>query len=142
MDLRILWGIVILLFILLEVFTFNLVALWFIAGALVSFALSFFVDSFATQLLVFGIVSLISLMLTKPLADKYMINKIAKNNAEYLVGKKGIVLKAPTKSTLVGQAKVDGKQWTISSSDKLKADDDIEVIDIEGIKLIVRKVNE
>jgi len=139
MDLRIVWAIVIVLFVILEVFTFNLVALWFIAGAVVAFAVSFFVDSFVTQILIFGIVSLIALIVTKPLADKYMVNKIARNNADYVIGKTGVIIKSPTKTT-TGQAKVDGKQWSVSSREKLIVDDEIEVLNIEGIKLEVRKV--
>jgi len=139
MDYKILWAVVVVLFVLIELFTFNLVALWFVFGSVVAFALAFFVDSFITQILVFGIVSLISLIITKPLADKYMVNKIVKNNADYIIGKKGVITKAPTK-TVNGQAKVDGKQWTVCSDAKIEVDDEIEVLSIDGVKLKVRKV--
>jgi Membrane protein implicated in regulation of membrane protease activity len=139
MDLSIMWLVVLILFILVEIFTFDLISIWFILGSVVSLILSLFVDNFIIQVLVFSLVSLITLILSRPFVKKYMDNKRENTNFDVVVGKIAIVTKEPTKTTK-GQAKVEGKLWTIISDDEIEIDDKVEVLKIEGVKLKVRKV--
>lgn len=140
MDLSIMWLIVMILFIFVEMFTFNLVSIWFIFGSFLALILSLFVDNFVAQVTVFVITSLITLVLSRPFVKKYMANKIEKTNLDLVIGKIAIVTVAPTK-TNNGQAKVQGKFWTIISEDKIELNDEVEVLEIDGVKLKVRKVD-
>ena len=139
MDLSLMWAIVLIILILAEIFTFNLVSIWFVIGSIVAFAMSFFNDNMILQILVFVVVSLLTLIITKPLCNKYMNKKRENTNLDSVVGKIAIVVKEPTK-TSKGQAKVEGKIWTVVSEDILSIDDKVEVEEIEGVKLKVRKV--
>lgn len=140
MELWIMWLIILLLFILVEIFTFNLVAIWFIIGSVVSLILSLFIDSFIIQVLVFVLVTLFTLILSKPFVKKYMNKKMVKTNLDTVIGKTAIVTKKPTRSNN-GQVKIQGKYWTIITEDKLEIDDEVEILNIEGVKLRVRKVD-
>lgn len=140
MNLSIIWVIVLILFILTEMFTFNLVSIWFVVGSIVALGLSFFTDNFIFQVLVFSVVSLLTLILFKPFFNKYMVKKIEKTNLDSVIGKIAIVTKSPTR-TSNGQAKIQGKFWTIISDDEIELNEEVEVLSIEGVKLKVRKVD-
>lgn len=139
MALSIMWLIIMILFIFVEIFTFNLVSIWFIFGSLLALILSLFVDNFIVQVTVFVITSLVTLILSRPFVKKYMAKKIEKTNLDLVIGKTAIVTTAPTKISN-GQAKIQGKFWTIISDDKIELNDEVEVLEIEGVKLKVRKV--
>lgn len=139
MALSIMWLIIMILFIFVEIFTFNLVSIWFIFGSLLALIFSLFVDNFIVQVTVFVITSLVTLIFSRPFVKKYMAKKIEKTNLDLVIGKTAIVTTAPTKISN-GQAKIQGKFWTIISDDKIELNDEVEVLEIEGVKLKVRKV--
>ena len=41
-----------------------------------------------------------------------------------------------------GEVKVDGKRWTAISDKKIKKDSKVEILAIEGVKLLVKEVKE
>ena len=57
---------------LVEIFTTALVCIWFVIGSLFAFGVSFITDSVILQLLVFVVVSGISLAFTRPMVAKYL----------------------------------------------------------------------
>ena len=75
---------------------------------------------------------------TRPLVNKYIKKNIEKTNIDKVMGKIGIALTdiEPLKN---GRVKVDGKDWMASSESKIKKNEKIEVLKIEGAKIIVRK---
>lgn len=140
MPLWILWLIVIIVLTFLEIITVNLVSIWFIASAIISLFMSFFVDSFSIQFAVFVILGLVLMLLTRP----YLVKKFAKNkeptNLDRVIGMRGIV--SEDIDGVVGEVKVDGKRWSAISTQKIKSGSTVIVDAIDGVKLIVRKEEE
>lgn len=141
MDMWIWWLIIIILLTILEVVTINLVSIWFIASALISLILSFFMDSFYIEFGVFVLLGLILMLLTRPLILKKMNKKDTKTNLDRVIGMEGVVTEEITKLN-PGEVKVDGKKWTAISSKKIEVGETIIVDAIDGVKLIVRKGDE
>jgi membrane protein implicated in regulation of membrane protease activity len=132
------WLLVIFAFLLIEAFTMNLVTIWFAFGALCAFISVYFTDNLVIQLIVFLVFSIISLILTRPILKKYINCNIEKTNIDKVIGQIGIALTdiEPLKN---GRVKVDGKNWMATSEDKIKENEKVEVLKIEGAKIIVRK---
>lgn len=126
---------------LIEVLTTNLVTVWYIASALVSLVLSFFVDSYLIQFAVFVILGTILLLTTRDYLLKLIVTKKEKTNLDRVVGMTGIVTEEITKKNF-GEVKVDGKRWTAISNKKIKVDSTVKVLEIDGVKLKVEEVEE
>lgn len=132
------WFIAIFVFLIIESLTLNLVTIWFAFGSLCAFISVYFTDNLIIQLIVFIIMTSLSLIITRPLVNKYIKKNIEKTNIDKVMDKVGIALTdiEPLKN---GRVKVDGKNWMASSEKKIKKDEKIEVLKIEGAKVIVRK---
>lgn len=138
MDIWILWLIVIVLLVILEAITINLVCVWFIASGLISLLLSFFVDSFYIQFAVFVLLGLVLMLITRPILIKKFSKSDIKTNLDRVLGMEGVVTEEITKQT-IGEVKVDGKKWSAISDQKISIGSTIIVESIDGVKLVVRK---
>lgn len=132
------WLIIIILLTALEVVTINLVSIWFIISGIVSLFLSFIIDSFYIQFFIFVLLGIILMILTRP----YLVKKLTKNkvttNLDRVIGMEGIVTEEITKFK-TGEVKVDGKRWSAISNENIKVGSIVNIKDIDGVKLIVRK---
>ena len=140
-----LWLGIIILTIVLEATSYDLISIWFSAGALVSMILAI-IDAttkleinWVAQVLVFVIVSLILILSLRPVTKKYLKRIDVKTNIDTIVGKHGIVVDA-IESGERGTVKVDGVIWTAISNDDVLSDEKVEVLAIEGNKLIVKAI--
>lgn len=138
-----LWLIIFVLTLVVEALTTSLVSIWFSIGALFSFITSYITDSALIQFLVFVVVSVIALFVTKPIVKKYFKREIIKTNCNELIGKSALVIEEITDKNM-GKVKVSGQIWSALNKDKgtIDADSEVEVLSIEGVKLIVRKKDE
>jgi len=141
MDLWIVWLILIFLLIILEVSTINLVSVWFIASAIVSLILSFFIDSFMIQFAIFVILGIILLVTTRPVLSKMLHQKSESTNLDRVIGMTAVVTEE-IKRNVVGEVKVDGKRWSAIANKKIEVGEEVTVEEIDGVKLIVRKKEE
>lgn len=134
------WLIIIISLIIIELITAGLVSIWFAFGALASFIVSYFTNNLFVQIPIFIAVSIISLVITRPLAKKYLIKEEVKTNVNKLIGENAIVIEKLSK-TQMGKVKVDGQIWSAINSEKgvINIDSEVEVLSIEGVKLVVRK---
>ena len=137
------WFIMFLVLLGVEFATINLVTIWFAFGALVTIFLSFFVESIIVQSVVFVVVSLLSLILTKPIIKKFNVVQPNPTNSDRFIGKEGDVIK-DIKTNEYGEVKIFGEVWTAMSKQKgtLKVGTKVIVKDIEGVKLVVEKKEE
>lgn len=138
--LSIIWAILIVFFTVVEAFTLGLTSIWFAVGSLAALIASALGLSLVVQVFAFIIVAVVLLVYTRPLARK--IFKIGQNktNIDALIGKTGFVIKAIT-PTEVGQVKLNGQIWTAKGPEHETIDMglEVEVLAIEGVKLIVKK---
>ena len=127
---------------LCEGFTTQLVSIWFVLGSVCAAITSIFTDSVPIQSAVFLVVSLIALVVTRPLVNKIRQKKgKTSTNADRLIGKIGIVISDIGDVQKVGQVKVEGEIWTAKSqSAPIAKDSKIKVLAIEGVKLLVEPV--
>ena len=132
------WGLAFLVFIVIELATVNLVTIWFAVGSLITLFVSLYVESEIMQIIIFIIASLVSLIITKPIASKLKIRNIEPTNSDRYVGKKGEVTKKITPKEK-GEVKVLGTIWTAVSDETLEVGEEIRVKKIDGVKLIVEK---
>ena len=135
-----LWLGIVLVLGVVEAMTANLVCIWFILSGLVSLVLSFYVDNFIIELLVFILLGIILLVLTKKKLEEKLVRK-EKTNFDRIIGMKGIVTEE-IDELVVGEVKVDGKKWSAISDDKIEVGECVRILNIKGVKLEVERVKE
>ena len=128
----------------IEAATLNLCTIWFAIGALVSFFLTFTGMGRYGQVAVFFIVSCVLLIFTRPLAVRYINKNTVKTPVEGLGGKKARITEAVDNDRAAGAAVVEGQEWTARSADGSPIEKGalVEITEIQGVKLMVRKVKE
>jgi membrane protein implicated in regulation of membrane protease activity len=138
-----LWVIILVGTLIVEVVTFgNLISVWFSIGALAAYFAYLMGLSFPVQLAVFIVVSILSLLAVRPLAANYFRGNIVATNADRIIGQHTTLVKA-VKSNEWGEVNVYGTVWSVAelSNRPLDAGTIVEVVAIEGAKLIVKKVD-
>ena len=132
------WLVAILVFVFIELVSITLVTIWFAIGAIAAVITTFFTDSVVIQSIVFVVVSVLSLIITKPLVKKFKKFDITPTNSDRVIGKIGDVTKkiSPNK---YGEVKVFESIWTAKSDEEIKVGEKVKVLSIEGVKLIVKK---
>lgn len=132
------WLIIILFLGFIEAITVNLVTIWFVISGIVSLILSFFINNFIIQFSVFVILGILLLITTRSWLNKvFKINKY-KTNLDRVIGMRGIVTEKITKNS-PGEVKVDGKRWMAVSDKTINVDNDVKILEIDGVKLKVEK---
>ena len=139
MSLWIVWLIVVILLVIIEAMTVNLVSIWFIISGIITMFLSFFLNDLISQFAVFVLLGILLMLLTKPFLEDLKKNKEEKLNLERIIGMEGVVIKE-IKKNVVGEVKVDGKVWSAIADKKITVDSDVIVEEIRGVKLVVSKV--
>lgn len=136
------WLVAFVVLLVVEGIVPGLVSIWFAAGALAALVLSLFVDAVWAQALVFLAVSLVLLVLTRPLAKKYVNSRITPTNADRIVGSDCVVVEEIDNLRGTGAVSADGKVWTArmdTVDGKAPKDSVVKVVRIEGVRLIVSK---
>ena len=146
----IVWLALMIIMVIVECMGPALVSIWFAAGALVSLILSLFslipgvTIPWWVQVIVFVVVSAITLLALRPLSKRYLKRNIVNSNVDSLVGKRGL-LEEEIKPFEPGVCKINDVSWTaISTNGKetLDVKSVVEVVAIQGNKLLVKKVEE
>ena len=135
------WLVIVVLLTILEVITINLVSVWFVVSGIVSLFLSFIIDSFYIEFMVFVCLGLVLMLLTRPYLVKKLSKKKVSTNLDRVIGMEGIVTDEITKFK-IGEVKVDGKKWSAIADEKIKVGEEVIIDSIDGVKLIVRKGEE
>ena len=143
-NMVLIWLILLVVFVLVEVLTTQLVSIWFAGGALISLILAFINVKVNIQIIVFFVSSIAFLCITYPLYHKYMKNEVVHLNANSLIGKDGIVIKEINNKVSLGQIKIKGQVWSASSdSDEIiKEGEEVTVLKIEGVHAVVKRKKE
>lgn len=136
------WLIVAGIFFIIEIATVGFLLFWLGIGALLAMITSFITSNVLVQTIVFVVSSCILVPLTKPLADKFIGKKSVRTNSYSLLNKHGVVTSDINPIEGIGQVKVNGEIWSAKTEDEsiLTKGTEIEVIKIDGVKLIVSPV--
>ena len=92
------------------------------------------------QIIIFAIVSLALLAVTRPLAMKYFNQERQKTGAELLIGQKALVIEEIDTLSSKGRVEVRGQEWaakTDAPEGKIPKNAIVVVEGIQGVKLIV-----
>jgi len=132
------WLIAFVLLLFIEIVTVNLVSIWFALGAIFSMITSLFTDNLVIQIVVFISVSIVSLVLTKPIVKKFSTITRVPTNLDRVIGKTAEVTKKIT-SDNYGEVKVMGTIWTATGKGSFEVGEKVIVNKIDGVKLVVTK---
>jgi len=137
----IIWFAIILFAAIVEIATMDLTSVWFSISAVISFILAILNQSIVVQIVTFIVISTLLLLLVRPLAKRYFRTNIVSTNADRLVGKIGTCTKTIVPGER-GEVYIEGNYWTAitSGEETIEVDEKIEILAIEGVKLIVVKV--
>lgn len=133
----IMWLVIGIIFMIIEAMTVALLTIWFVGGAVAAMILAALGASTLVQVIGFLLVSIILLLLARPIIHKRNLATV-RTNADRLVGKVGVVTKEATEFSN-GQGRVAGQIWTIQHVNRtsLAVDTRFIVQAIDGVKLIV-----
>ena len=134
------WLALLIIFIVAECLTVGLISIWFAGGALIAMFVASAGASTVWQIVAFFVVSAILLIITRPIAVKYINNKKEKTNYQSVIGTVVKVIEKIDNLNQTGVAFADGKEWTaraVEDSVILEKDTFAKVVEIEGVKLIV-----
>ena len=123
----------------------GLVSIWFALGALAAMISSMLGAPLWLQLVWFFLVSVVSLLLTRPLAKKYVNGRAVPTNADMAIGKDCVVTETIDNVRGTGAVSVGGKIWTArmaSPEGRAEKGTVLCAVRIEGVKLIVEEKRE
>ena len=142
--LTVIWIVLLVLFLILEAATVQLVSAWFALGALCALLANLCGVGVVWQVVLFLVVSAICLIATRPLVKKMTATKIQKTNADRCIGAEAMVLEEINNLKYTGLVKAMGNTWTARSENGSVIPKDAVVIvrKMEGVKLIVSQQSE
>ncbi len=137
------WIVLLVVLIIVEAVTAQLVTIWFAAGAAAALIAELCGLEQWLQWVIFIAVSAIALIATRPLVRKVTKKAVQPTNADRCIGQTAVVTEDINNIEGRGQVHVNGITWTARSSDGtvFKKDERVTVEKIEGVKLIVKAQN-
>lgn len=137
----IVWLAIFIVMLGIEIATLGLTTIWFAGGALIATLVAAIDLPVYVQIPVFLVVSIVLLLFTRPVAQKYFNRQRIKTNAEGLIGQKALVTENICNSKGLGKAVINGQEWTARSAEdavELETETEATIVAIEGVKLILR----
>ena len=143
MPMTIVWGVIMVVMLAVEAATVGLVTIWFALGALCALISSALGSPVWLQAAWFVIISAAALILTRPLAKKYVNGRSQPTNADRVLGKSCVVCERIDNLAGTGAVSADGKVWTARSEtgESIEQGAVVTAKRIEGVKLIVSEEN-
>ena len=129
-------------FLIVEAVTAGLVSIWFVFGSLVALICAALGAAVWLQIFWFVIVSVATLVLTRPLVKRYVDSRSVATNADRSIGRTAVVTERIDNLAASGAVKLDGVVWTARSTDDavaIETGERVTVRAIEGVKLIVER---
>lgn len=119
-----------------------LISIWFIGGSIAGLISTVCGAPLWMQLTLFLAVSVLLLLLMRPMSRRLMSQKQTKTNAQSNVGKTVLVTEPIDNLRQTGAVKVSGVEWSARSVDgrQIAADTAVRIDKIEGAKVLVSAV--
>ncbi len=134
------WCFVLIAAVITELMTVQFVSIWFACAAFVSLLLAGFGAPLWAQLSAFCAVSVLLLIVTRPIVRKIRGGYV-RTNADLNIGKTAVITERVDNSLSKGRAKVGGVSWIAVSEDgsNIEEGEVVVIKDIDGAKLIVSR---
>ena len=126
--------------VLIELITLGITSIWFAVGAIVAAIFSYLGFGIWGQLAANLVVTIITLVFTRPIARKLLNERVTKTNVEEIVEKIGVVTEDIDNLNGQGVVKLNGMEWSARSIDDsiISKDQKVKVCKVSGVKLIVK----
>ncbi len=139
------WLALLIILLIIEIITVGLTSIWAAGGALAALILNILGIPLAGQVVVFFVVTFVLLYFTRPFAVRFINTQRVKTNYEGIIGKTIRIAETVDNINQTGMAVVNGQEWTVRAEkdeEILTPDTLAKVVNISGVKLIVRKYEE
>ncbi|MBQ8640466.1 MAG: NfeD family protein [Lachnospiraceae bacterium] len=136
------WLIAFIVFVVIEMLTFQLLTIWFAFGSLAAMAAAMLNLSVEVQLTLFLVIAFILLATIRPAAGRYIKGHVTKTNVDSLIGMTAKVTAQINNREGFGTAVVRGQEWTAAAEDDdavIPEGAMVTIVRISGVKLIVRR---
>lgn len=135
------WAALVVLFVIIELTTVQLVSIWLAAGAAATMLFCCFTDvgTFG-QLAIFTITSAICLAITFPFFKRRLNKGYTATNSELEVGKSATVIEIIDPDRNSGRVTLNGVDWSALSADGsiIQTNSIVTVTEVRGTKLVVK----
>ena len=141
---KLIWLVLMVVFLIVEASTVTMVSLWFAAGSLAALAASFLGAPVWLQVALFLAVSAALLASLRKAAAKHFTPKLTKTNVDAIVGSQGYVSADIDNISATGTVKLGAMEWTARSAtgEIIPKGTLVKVEKIEGVKAFVAPVSE
>ena len=139
------WLVLLIILLIIEIITVGLTSIWAAGGALAALVLNLLDISLLWQVVVFFIVTFVLLYFTRPFAIRFINTRREKTNYEGIIGKTIRIAETVDNISQTGMAVVNGQEWTVRAEKEneiLEPGTLAKIVNIAGVKLIVRKYEE
>ncbi len=137
------WLIAFVVFLIVEAVTFGLTSIYFAAGAFAAFISALLGAELWLQIVLFVVISAITLYFTRPLAKKFVNSRHHPTNADRMLNMVCIVTENIDNIEGTGAVSAGGKIWTARSltGETIVKGKKVRAEAIEGVKLIVKPLS-
>ena len=139
------WLAALILFSVGEAATVGLTFIWFAVGSLGALIVSGLGFGFWPQIIVFILLSAVSMVLIRPIARRVLKPGYSATNADRVIGTTGLVTETIDNMEGKGQVNLSGQVWSARSSQAdgvIPAGQEVRVLQIQGVKVIVTPVSD
>ena len=138
------WAAAIVVFVVVELATVGLASIWFALGSLCALIAALLGAPVWLQIVWFVIISVATLVSTRPLVRKYINSKTQATNADRVIGRTAVVKERIDDLAATGAVLADGKMWSARTVDgsAVEAGALVTVRAIQGVRLIVERTKQ
>ena len=138
-NMVIVWLAAIVVFVVVEAITVQLLCIWFAASSLVALIFALFKAPEFVQIIVFVVCTVVLLIFTRPVVRRLMKGQITPTNADRILGMTAVVIQEINNDMAEGQVKVSNQIWSARSlrGNVFPVDTKVIFHSIEGVKVIV-----
>ena len=133
------WLGVLVVSLVVEFATADMVSIWFFVAAIPSFVIALFEGAIWLQITLFIVLTIVLFFFTRPVVMRYFkVNEI-KTNVDSIVGQEGVVIERIS-SNGKGRVQLRLNDWAAVAHEDIEVDEHVRVLDVEGATLIVEKI--
>lgn len=139
----IVWAVFVVVTAIIELNTNDLVTIWFTVGGVCALVAALFKLNITIQVVIFVLVSVVAILLTRPIAIRMQQKEIIRTNSDKIIGKIATVtIKIETNE--IGEVKVESRLWRAINNDgsSFEVGEKVIINAISGTKLIVSKIED
>ena len=136
------WLILLVILVAGEAITVGLTFIWFAVGAMGGLLTAVLGGEIWLQVVVFLLLSAVTLILVRPAAAKLLTPGISPTNADRVLSQIALVSEEIDNIAETGQVKLFGQVWTARSEngDVIPVQSRVRILRIEGVKVFVKAV--